>query len=370
MQRCISKRSASSVDLDSSSLDDVRTERAAIALSVAQSWPPVKRRSAGRPSWQQLWECALQEHIPHHHELPHGVSSQRPGWWQPGDAIARPLSHEEMAHVSTPAAPAAPAAPVAALVEGEPSGSGAKRCEIHVDPIVRDWLLDVMDQWRTERRWGMQQCLCEVRRLCPGVFDGINPNTPYRWKRNAPAAAQLDRKTSRDTAERVHHAGDRRPVLQRADDQRLGATMAQRRGTRRPSWRVEGEATRRKELRDTLQLFIKLCWQMSTYGVSEDRVVNTDETPCRLLPVHQLRGVKQAQGNTREATTFTVAFSMDRGPLDMLVQIVHAGKTDAVLPEQPWLEHPHHVTSENGLGRKVELVQRFFTIQNFGQRRC
>ena len=77
----------------------------------------------------------------------------------------------------------------------------------------------------------------------------------------------------------------------------------------------------------------------------QTRVVNIDETSCRLLPVHQigwgLRGVKQAklQGNTREATTFTVAFSMDRGPLDMLVQIVHAGKTDAVLPEQPWLEH-------------------------------
>ena len=27
---------------------------------------------------------------------------------------------------------------------------------------------------------------------------------------------------------------------------------------------------------------------------------------------------------------------MDRGALDMLVQIVHAGKTHAVLPEQPW----------------------------------
>ena len=54
--------------------------------------------------------------------------------------------------------------------------------------------------------------------------------------------------------------------------------------------------------------------------------------------------MKQAQlwGNTKEATTFTVAFSMDRGPLDIL--IVQAVKTDAVLPE----EHTHHVTSENG----------------------
>ena len=93
---------------------------------------------------------------------------------------------------------------------------------------------------------------------------------------------------------------------------------------------------------------------MDTRAVGADRVVNIDETSCRLLPVHQTgwgrRGKKQAQlqGNTKEATTFTIAFSMDRGPLDMLVQIVHAGKTDAVLPEQPWPELTHHVISENG----------------------
>ena len=64
---------------------------------------------------------------------------------------------------------------------------------------------------------------------------------------------------------------------------------------------------------------------MNKHTVSADRVVNIDETSCRLLPVHQIgwgrRGVKQAQlqGNTKEATTFTVAISMDRGPLDMLM---------------------------------------------------
>ena len=132
-----------------SSRDDVRTERAAIALSVGRSWPPHKRRrSAGRPSWQQLLERALQEHILHHHELPLGVRSQQPGWWQPGDAIACLFTHEEIAHVSTPAAPAAPAA---AVVEDEPSGSGTKRRKTRFDPIM--WFFDVMDQWRTQRQW-------------------------------------------------------------------------------------------------------------------------------------------------------------------------------------------------------------------------
>ena len=95
---------------------------------------------------------------------------------------------------------------------------------------------------------------------------------------------------------------------------------------------------------NTHRLFIKLCWLMDKHAVSADRVVNIDETSCRLLPVQQIgwgrRGVKQAQlqGSAKEATTFT-------GPLDMLVQIVHAGKTDAVLPEQSLPERTHRVTS-------------------------
>ena len=172
MDRFVSKRSSSSLNLDASLLDDVRAERAAIALSVGLSWPPVtRRRSAGRPSWQQHCERALQDHILEHHELPHGVRLQRPAWWRPGEAIDRPLTHEELAHTKTPRA--APATPAAALVEDEPSGSGSKRRKVHVDPIARDWFLDMLDQWRRERRWD-----CEVQRLCPRMFDGINPTLP------------------------------------------------------------------------------------------------------------------------------------------------------------------------------------------------
>ena len=38
----------------------------------------------------------------------------------------------------------------------------------------------------------MQRCLAEVQRLCPEMFDGVNPNTPYR---SEPRAAPLGRKT-------------------------------------------------------------------------------------------------------------------------------------------------------------------------------
>ena len=34
-------------------------------------------------------------------------------------------------------------------------------------------------------------------------------------------------------------------------------------------------------------LFIKLLWLMDKHAASADRVVNIDETSCRLLPVHE-----------------------------------------------------------------------------------
>ena len=311
-----------------------------------------------------------------HHELPQGIRLQRPAWWRPGEAIDRPLTHEELAHIRTPCA-----APAAAPVEDEPCGSASKRRKIHVDPIT-------LDQY-------MRRCLREVQRLCPGVFDGIDPNTPYRWKRSAPRAAPLGRRSmlaSTDTTRLSEHIMKVTDVLclsavtihglllEWLDAEGLDV---------RPSyhwvWRLlrgmrlshNTPAKCSKELHsqeqqhaNTHRLFIKLCWLMDTHAVSADCVVNIDETSCRLLPVHQTgwgrRGTKQAQlqGNTNEATSFTVAFSMDRGPLDMLVQIVHAGKTDAVLPEQPWPERTHHVTSENGWATTTTILQLAATLNS------
>ena len=45
---------------------------------------------------------------------------------------------------------------------------------MHVNPIVRDWFFDMWDLWKGERQWDTQRYLSEVRRLCPGMFDGIN----------------------------------------------------------------------------------------------------------------------------------------------------------------------------------------------------
>ena len=48
----------------------------------------------------------------------------------------------------------------------------------------------------------------------------------------------------------------------------------------------------------------------------------------------------------------------------MLVQVVHSGKTDAVLPEEPWPEHTHHVTSENGWATTTTILQLAATLDD------
>ena len=88
-----------------------------------------------------------------------------------------------------------------------------------------------------------------------------------------------------------------------------------------------------------------------------DRVVNIDETSRCIRSGEPPRRESSPEGNAKESTTFTIAFSMDRGPLDLLVQIVHAGKTNAVLPEKPWPERTRHVTSENGWATTTTILQ-------------
>ena len=145
-----------------------------------------------------------------HNELPRGVRSQRPDWWRQGGALTRPLTHEEVVHTSTTCAPHPPT-PAAALVEDEPSGSAAKRHKVNVDPFLRDWFLDMLDHWRTERQWGIPRCLGEVQRLCPWDVRRDQPehSVPLETERGSTAWQEKSALTRRhDTAERAHPASD------------------------------------------------------------------------------------------------------------------------------------------------------------------
>ena len=196
-----------------------------------------------------------------------------------------------------------------------------------------------------------------------------------------------------DAAERAHHESHRRPVLERGHDPRLRCSSGstQEGVDVRPGykwvWRLlrgmcltfKKPAKCLKELdspalqeANTHRLFIKLCW---LHGQARSQ-----RRPCREHrrgpPAASSRCIKpdgaarrqtsQLQGNTREATTFTVAFSMDRGPAG------HAGADRArrqdrrlSCPSSPgWRSRTHHVTSENGWATTTTLLQLVATLDH------
>ena len=206
MQHFVSKRSASSVGLVSSSLDDVRAERAAIVGHQSNGGGPPDA-PVGSSTGNEL--CRSTSFTT--------VSSRMVSAYSGLVATRRPSldrSHTKRSPTVRRGA--------AALVEDEPSGSGTKRRKIHVDPIVRDWFFDMSHQWETQRRWDKQYCLAEVQRLCPGMCGAINPNTFSLETERATSSTARQEKSAvtrrHDTAQRPHHAKSRSGLQQRTTD--------------------------------------------------------------------------------------------------------------------------------------------------------
>ena len=187
--------------------DDVRTERVAIPLSVALSWPPLKRqRSAGRPTFQEAWERAVQQHILQFHELPDGAYLTRVAWWRPGQSVVRPLTADAISRASGHALPASRMNSRQALA----MRSAAK---VHVNAVMRDWFLDMCDAWQGERRWDMQQCMSEVREAVSWTARRDQPEHALSLETERSASSstlQQEHSVARrlDAPDRAHHAGD------------------------------------------------------------------------------------------------------------------------------------------------------------------
>ena len=193
MQRFVSKRSSSSVDLASSSasssLDDVRAERAAIALffwsELATSQTAAVRRKLQLAT--ALGTCSLQEHILLHH----GALA-----WSPLTAVGlvatgrdhRPTAHTrgDRPHQHSLYRP----------VGDEPCGSGSKashnRHRRHRARLVPRHVGPVED------RTAMEHASVLVRGpngCAPGCSTGSTGTLRTAGNRSAPRAAPLGRKT-------------------------------------------------------------------------------------------------------------------------------------------------------------------------------
>ena len=124
---------------------------AAIALSGGLSWSPDRHaKSVFRPSVYQRWERALQEHILHHHELPHGVRLQRPaGGYQERPSPDR--SHARRSPMS--AFPALPRPPQPVHQLKTPSGSRNVRERTTTILQLAGVLDDVLNQSKEGQAW-------------------------------------------------------------------------------------------------------------------------------------------------------------------------------------------------------------------------
>ena len=130
---------------------------------------------------------------------------------------------------------------------------------------------------------------------------------------------------------------------------------------------------------NTHQLFIKLCWLIDKHASQRrprrehrrDFVPPPPGASDRVGPQWRQAG-SAARQHLGGVTTFTVAFGMDRGPLDMLVQIVHAGKTDAgaalARAHSPRHNgerlghHDHDLAIRGHIGRRDEPEQRRISV--------
>ena len=227
----VSKQSSSSVDLDSSSLDDVRAEPTAIALSVGLSWPPDRRRrSAGRPSWRQHWERAATV-------IFRVVSaySGRGGGDQERSSPDR--SHTRRSPTSALPVPPRPPHPLQPMHSLKTSPAAARQNVVKSRSTAEDTTT-------MENVAVLVRCPApvprDVRRDQP--THSLPVETEHTTSSTAWQGTLFALTRRRDTAQRAHHAGDRRPVPERGHDPRLGARMARRGGNRRPFRRYLGQA--------------------------------------------------------------------------------------------------------------------------------
>ena len=351
---------------------------AAVAADHELPWPPKHvTPKRGRPNSDAAWVRAVQRRLLADGDLPSSVIGKRLGWWQHGmDVDKKPLEPEEVQAV-THCAEQVDVATTACAAEGS-SGEVVPtavcvKTKVHICPILKDLFLDFAGDNRERKQWSMAQSLRVARRLCP-LFENIHDDAPRKWKySSAPSSLRLGLLPLL----KPFHVTRLSEVVEEASSQLcMGSRMYQllmhetlsampsERWTRRflhglglsykqPNhdklvWHSLAEQADRKD-----NLMLKICWFQETFNIPPSHTVNIDETSLRLPPLRRvgwLRAGEQARaitGNEKEATTVTLEMTMSPEVFTFLVQVIHKGKTSAVLPRRPWREGVLHTISAN-----------------------
>ena len=356
---------------------------AAVAADHELPWPPKHfTPKRGRPNSDAAWVRAVQRRLLADGDLPSGVTGKRPRWWQHGmDVDKKPLEPEEVQAV-TPCAEQVDVATTACAAEGSseevvPTATCVKT-RVLLCPILKDWFLDFAGDNRERKQWSMAHSLRVARRLCP-LFEKIHDDAPRKWKySSAPSSSRLGRQPML----KPFHVTRLSEVVEEVSSQLcMGSRMYQllmhetlsamdcdvrpsERWTRRflhglglsykqPNhdklvWHSLAEQADRKD-----NLMLKICWFQETLKIPPSHTVNIDETSLRLLPVRRVGWLRTGEqtraitGNEKEATTVTLAMTMSPEVFTFLAQVIHKGKTSAVLPPRPWREGVLHSISAN-----------------------
>ena len=217
MDRFVSKRSSSSQNLAAPALDDVRAERAAIALSVGLSWDEDSPRPAQQAAALGVRPAGA------HHDSPRAPAghpltapglvatrrSHRPAAYARGARFHRNSSSRcsrrarrsraQLQHIEAPQDSRGPHRP--RLVPGHAGPMENRAALGHAAEPVRG---------PASLPWGVRRHRQE---------HSLSLEAEHATSRDARQEKHADARRH-DTAERAHHARDRRPVLERGHDPR------------------------------------------------------------------------------------------------------------------------------------------------------
>ena len=203
---------------------------------------------------------ASQEHILHHHELPHvSAFSGRAGGEQETPSPDRSHTRRSPSALPVPPWPPWPPQPPQPLQSSKTSPAAAARGRPHRARLVPRHAGPVEDTTTMEHAAVLVRSPAPVPRDVRR--DQPEHSPPLETERTTRSTARQENSAvtvRRDTAERAHHAVVRRLVLQCGDDQRPGARMAPPRGVRRPFQLQLGQAApawHALELQEACQLF-------------------------------------------------------------------------------------------------------------------
>lgn len=349
---------------------EAEAKKASEAARIGLAWPRCGRRRVGAPSRQDRWVELLYAQINQGLLIPEGLTANVPGWWTPGQSLVSAVDalSAELAEIPTPtpppsADPVVDAAAIEAVEAPDPEAVGVppKKRYKTMDPDVKEWFLTTHDVMVAKHNWGLVRALRWAKQVAPELFAHLHPDTPRKWKAE-PLAEKRGRRSLlsagvvshlASTAERICEAFPvGASVMKVVFEEELKAmkiyqtlslrTVQRFMETQGFTFRAKGCARKTftdAQAQDAIDnVAQKLAYVMDLHDIPKDRVINLDETSCRMIPLAargwaKVRDASKWRGDKLAQATVLLAARAVPGPL--WAQAIFKGKTTRGTPIGP-----------------------------------